>query len=125
MPAAGGSQLRRGAHLRNRREQKFECSSGLGFTSGYTKCVLSAATGSGAGTGEGSGWGSGVGSGAGVDSGAGAALSGELLGLLMVAPTGMLEAQPQCQSARRYPRTTCFWKWSGSSCLIPAFWTTL
>lgn len=115
----------------------------MGFTSGYTKCVLSAATGSGAGTGEGSGWGSGVGSGAGVDSGAGvgseagmgsgagvdsgagAALSGELLGLLMVAPTGMLEAQPQCQSARRYPRTTCFWKWSGSSCLIPAFWTTL
>ena len=136
VPAAGGSQLRRGAHLRNKREQKFECSSGLGFTSGYTKCILLAATGEGAGTGEGMGtgegsgvgsgagvdWGSGVdsgvgsgagvdseagvGSGAGVDWGAGAALAGELLGVLMVAPTGMLEAQPQCQSARRYTRTT-------------------
>lgn len=108
VPAAGGSQLRRGAHLRNKREQKFECSSGLGFTSGYTKCILLAATGEGAGTGEGmgTGEGSGVGSGAGVDWGAGAALAGELLGVLMVAPTGMLEAQPQCQSARRYTRTT-------------------
>ena len=55
------------AHLRNKREQKFECSSGLGFTSGYTKCILLAATGEGAGTGEGSG----VGSGAAVDWGAG------------------------------------------------------
>ena len=73
MPAAGGSQLRRGAHLRNKREQKFECSSGLGFTSGYTKCILLAATGEGAGTGEGmgTGEGSGVGSGAGVDWGSG------------------------------------------------------
>lgn len=74
--------------------------------------------GSGAGVGSeafvdsGAGVGSeaGVGSGAGVDWGAGAPLAGELLGLLMVAPTGMLEAQPQCQSARGYPRTTCFWK---------------
>lgn len=98
MPAAGGSQLRRGAHQRNRREQKFECSSGLGFTSGYTKCILPAATGEGAGTGEGSG--------VGFRTGADAALAGELLGLLMVAQTGMLEAHPQCQSAGRYPGTS-------------------
>ena len=105
---AGGSQLRRGAHQRNRREQKFECSSGLGFTSGYTKCILPAATGEGAGTGEGSrvGFRTRVDSRAGADWGAGAALAGELLGLLMVAQTGMLEAQPQCQSARRYPGTS-------------------
>ena len=80
---------------------------------------------SGVGSGAGVGSEAGVGSGAGVDCGAGAALAGELLGLLMVAPTVVLEAQPQCQSARRYTRTTCFWKWSVSSCLVPAFWTTL
>lgn len=40
--AAAVSQPRRGAHQKNTREQRFAFRSGLGFTSGYTGCILPA-----------------------------------------------------------------------------------
>lgn len=40
--AAGVSRPRRGAHQKNMREQRFAFRSGLGFTSGYTGCILPA-----------------------------------------------------------------------------------